>query len=271
MPNTQFRGYPRVAPSASPDGRGQINALADAVDADVQALSDGYRLAAIVHFTSSGTFTKGSYAGIKAVEVEVIGGGGGSGFAATTNSSQISFGRGGAGGAYAHGFILAAALASSETVTVGAGGTAGSSGTPDGGNGGDSSFGTLVTAGGGQGGNDATASNVSTGNSFLRNAGGSPGGSAFDIGVPGEGGGSVDYKNGAFTELTGLMGGKSGGPYGTTVYNTTGINTAGIGSQDAVAGKGIGGGALGPANGVSNSSRNGAAGSAGRVIVRVYV
>jgi hypothetical protein len=268
---TQFRGYPRIDPLTQPDGKGQINALADAVDADVALLGSGYRLAAILQFTSSGTFSKGSYAGIKAVEVEVIGAGGGSGFAAATNGSQIAFGRGGAGGAYGHGFILASALASAETVTVGAGGAGGTSGTPDGTAGGSSSFGAFVTAGGGDGGNDATASTAGTGTSFLRGSGGTAGGTAIDISVPGEGDGSVDYAAGKFLELTGLMGGAAGGPYGVAAHNISGVNLVGIVTQTPLAGRGIGGGARGPANGVSLSSQNGAAGANGRVIVRVYV
>lgn len=270
MGQTQFRSYPRVDPGAQPDGRVALNALADAVDADVAGLVSGYRLAAVVHFTSSGTFTKGSYAGIKAVEVECVGAGGGSGFAAATSGAQISWGAGGAGGAFTRSLFLAAALASSETVTVGAGGAGGTSGTPDGGNGGLSSFGSLVTAGGGFGGNDQLQSTANSGSSFVRNSGGAPSGT-YDIGVPGEGDGSLDFVTGHFNELTALEGGASGGPYGQTLHNVIGVNPAGVSTQDSVAGVGLGGGARGCANGTSASSRNGAAGATGRVIVRVYV
>lgn len=272
MGTTQFRAYPRVDPGTSPDGRGQINALADAVDADVQAISAGYKLAAILHYTSNGTFQKGNYAGIKAVEVEVIGAGGGSAFAAATSGAQISFGEGGAGGGYGHGFILAGALSSSETVTVGVGGTGGTSGTPDGGNGGDSSFGAHVTAGGGQGGDDSGVQSTAASGAFTANNGGAAGaGTAVDISVPGEGNGTIRFENGSMSDVAGLRGHRSGGPYGAAVNNTTYSSLTGNASQAAAAGVGIGGGARGPRNLTSSSSQNGAAGANGRVIVRVYI
>jgi hypothetical protein len=274
MGSTQFRGYPRVDPLAVPNGRGQVNALADAVDADVQLLSTGYRLAAVVQFTSSGSFTKGSYAGLRAIEVEVIGGGGGSAFAAATNGSQTSFGTGGGGGGYGHGFILAGSLASTETVTVGAGGAGGTSGVPDGTDGGNSSFGAHVTAGGGGHGSDSgTISTAAGGGSFLAGAPGATGaGTAIDIGVPGEGESSVDILVGGFLSyVEGLRGHRSGGPYGAAVHPIIGGNTSSAGNQGSSPGVGVGGGARGPRNLTSSSSSNGAAGSAGRVIVRVYV
>jgi hypothetical protein len=229
------------------------------------------RLAAVLHYTSTSVFTKGSYAGIKAVEFEVIGGGGGSGYAAATSGSQIAFGRGGAGGAYAHGFVLAGSLATSETVTVGAGGTGGTSGTPDATNGGSSSFGAHGIAGGGEGGNDTLTTTAATGTSFLRNFGGAASGSATDIGIPGEGLGSVDFSAGVYSCITGLEGARSGGPYGATAYNTIGAAPGGVGNQASLAGLGIGSGARGPSNATSQSGKNGAAGATGRVIVRVYV
>lgn len=272
MGTTPFRSYPRVDVGDQPDGREQINALADAVDADVQALSAGYKLAAIVQFTSSGTFTKGSYAGIKAVEVEVMGAGGGSGFAATTTAGQISFGEGAGGGGYGHGWILAGSLATSETVTVGTGGTGGTSGTPDGSSGGASSFGAHVTAGGGDGGNDSGAVSTVSSGAFTAGAGGTAGGgTAVDISIPGEGEGVVRYENGFMSDVAGLRGHRAGGPYGAAVNNSTYSSLTGGASQSATAGAGIGGGARGPRNLTGSASQNGAAGANGRVIVRVYV
>jgi hypothetical protein len=270
MGTTQFRAYPTVDDGAQPDGKAAVNALAAAVDADVQLLSGGYRLAAIVHYTGGGTFSKGAYAGIKAVEVEVIGGGGGSAAARATSGAQISFGLGGAGGGYAHGFILAAALASSETVSVGAAGTAGSSGTPDAGDGGNSSFGAFVTASGGEGGEAILVSDTADGLA-LRGSGGAPGGSAYDVGVEGDSYGIVNYTDARLANVAGLNGGSSGGPYGGNRYTTAGASPSALSSANAEAGNGIGGGASGPVNLASSSVRNGAAGTAGRVIVRVYV
>jgi len=267
---TQYRGYPRVADNATADGKAAVNALADAVDADVAGLVSGMRLAAVLHLTSSGSFTKGTYAGIKAVEVEVIGGGGGSGYAAATSGAQISWGDGGAGGAYAHGFILAGALSTSETVTVGAGGTGGTSGTPDGGTGGNSSFGAHLTAGGGQGGFANLQSTGASGTSPGGSAG-TAGGTALDLGVTGEGDDVVTFLTGWFEHTGGLEGKPSGGPYGATRRNEIGPVTSGFSSQGSGAGLGVGSGARGPVRGVSSSANNGAAGAAGRVIVRVYV
>jgi hypothetical protein len=270
--STQFRGYPRVDDGSIPDGQAQINALADALDVDVQALAGGYKLAAIVQLTSSGNFTKGSYAGIKAIEVEVVGAGGGSGFAAATSGAQISFGEGGGGGGYGHGFILAGALATSETVTVGVGGVGGTSGTPDATDGGGSSFGGHVTAGGGGGGNDSGAQSTAGSGFFTAGAAGAAGaGTACDISVPGEGDGGIRFESGFIVDVAGLRGNRSGGPYGAAVQNSTFASGTGGVSQTAAAGVGIGGGARGPRNLTSGSSQNGAAGANGRVIVRVYI
>jgi hypothetical protein len=267
---TPHRGYPRVGDNTLADGKARINALADAVDADVAGLVSGMRLAAVLVYTSTGSFAKGNYPGIKAVEVEVVGGGGGSGYAAATNGSQISWGMGGAGAAWAYGNILAGALSSSETVTVGAAGTGGTSGTPDGGNGGTSSFGAHLTATGGQGGNDVLQSTAAGGTSN-GNSGGTPGGTALQLGVAGEGDDAVTFVTGYFESVTGLAGKRSGGPYGATNHPTLGPVTSGFGSQGASAGLGYGSGARGPVRGTSSSANNGAAGAPGRVIVRVYV
>lgn len=268
MANTTYRGYPRVGDNVLADGKAAVNALADAVDADVAGLVSAMRLAAILQLTSSTTFTKGTYAGIKAVEVEVIGGGGGSGYAAATNGSQISFGGGGGGGAYAHGFILAGSLATSETVTVGAGGAGGTSGTPDGTDGGQSSFGAHLVAGGGTAGGDVLVSTASSGFA-IAGFGGVPSGTALDLGVSGDEFGAVSYVNGSYTEVLGLIGHKSGGPYGVTAWPPFGVGA--VPGNGSLAGAGIGSGARGPTCGTSQSARNGAAGSGGRVIVRVYV
>ena len=102
-------------------------------------------------FTSSGTWTKQS--GLKAVLVEVVGGGGGGG-ARYVSGKTTNVGGNGGGGGYSRKVITAASLGSTETVTVGAGGTAQTSGTAttNGGAGGTSSFGSHVTATGGAGG-----------------------------------------------------------------------------------------------------------------------
>lgn len=107
-------------------------------------------------FTSSGTWTKPSSAQFVMVELWGAGGGGGSGYSGGSGNSRQG-GKGGAGGTYVQKIFLASALSSTETVTIGAGGTGGISISGDygqpGTNGGDSTFGSLLTAwGGGLGG-----------------------------------------------------------------------------------------------------------------------
>jgi hypothetical protein len=102
----------------------------------------------IDRFTADGTWSKPS--GLRWVKVKVQAGGGGGGGSQDTASSEGSCGGGGGGGGYAESLILASDLASTVTVTIGAAGTNGSGAV--GGDGGNSSFGTHVTANGGKGG-----------------------------------------------------------------------------------------------------------------------
>jgi hypothetical protein len=113
----------------------------------------------VVRYTATGTssFTKATYPWATKIKVMVQAGGAGGGGADSTSSTQLSCGAGGAGGAYAESWLSISALGTSETVTVGAGGTgiAGNSGN----SGGSSSFGTLVSAGGSTGGGRIAAGN----------------------------------------------------------------------------------------------------------------
>jgi len=111
-------------------------------------------------FTSSGTWTKPATANYVKVEVWAAGGGGEGG---RTDPGPLSpGGEGGGGGGYFSRSFKASDLGSTEPIVVGAGGAGGvrvgntgkNAGTP----GGDSSFGTWITAGGGGGG----ASNTPT-------------------------------------------------------------------------------------------------------------
>lgn len=121
-------------------------------------------------FTCSGTYTKPS--GANFVLVEAWGGGGG-GSSGPRSSCLRPGGGGGGGGSYTQRLFKAACVGATVTVTIGAGGSGGASRTTDNQNGlqgsvgGDTTFGSLLTAYGGGG-----APAVSLG---LSNAGGGAG------------------------------------------------------------------------------------------------
>ena len=268
---TTNRGYRIPDPAGvaqSPDGRGQMRALGQDIDADVALLATGYRLLTIVYFTSSGTFTKGNYSGIRAVEIECVGGGGGSGAAAVTIAAQESWGSGGGGGAYGRKFVLASSLGATETVTVGAGGAAGNPGVSGGagGNGTDTTFGTWCKGQGALGGPATGAIGNSTSGFIAGGAGGSAAGSIGDVVVDGDDAIGQNYFSGnVIRTLNG--GARSGGPYGAYCQP----NNIGSTQSPARTGRAFGSGAAGAFNTPSQSAQNGAAGSGGLVVVRVYV
>jgi hypothetical protein len=154
----------------------------------VSASSTGGKAANVQTFNSSGTWTKPSGYGASArVQIQIWGGGGSGG----SGSSQIG---GGGGGAYNERWIALSSLGSTETATVGAGGTAvSSSGASNAG--GNSSFGSWVSAYGGGGG---------FGNSSGNTALGGGGGGQFSAGVNG----TNTYSTSGFID-----GGGPGRPY----------------------------------------------------------
>ncbi|MCL5589082.1 glycine-rich domain-containing protein [Enterobacter roggenkampii] len=125
-------------------------------------LGDGTgRLINVKTFTSSGTYTP--TAGMKYCIVEGIGGGGAGGGAPITASGNVGLGAGGHAGAYGKATFTIADIGASKPVTVGAGGV---TTTNAGGDGGNSSLGSLVVFTGGKGGPSAgnTAPPLSAGN-----------------------------------------------------------------------------------------------------------
>jgi hypothetical protein len=118
--------------------------------------------------SGSGTWTKPSFA--KKISVYLLpgGGGGGSGARQATTSNRCG-GAGGAACGYISAFFNATFISSSVSVTIGAGGTTGSSVTADntngnnGGAGGVTSFGSYITTGQNGGGNGGATSSTSTG------------------------------------------------------------------------------------------------------------
>lgn len=194
--------------------------------------SSGGTLLNIQYFTGSGTYTATS--GTSFVIVEVVGGGGGSGGSSSTVGST---GIGGGGGGYARKTISSGF--NGQSVTIGAGGSAGIP-SAAGGAGGTSSFGSLVSATGGSGGLNASASAPTV------YGGGGGAGSGGDI------------------NLNGGQGiGRTGGDSFYSSQTFTVANTGGL------AGNLYGSGAGGAYSGTA-ALKNGAVGGSGIVIVYEY-
>ncbi|HFN0602078.1 TPA: phage tail protein [Klebsiella pneumoniae] len=212
------------------------------------------RLIGVRVITSSGTYTP--TAGTNAIAVMAVGGGGaGGGTAATTASTSAAAGGGGAGAQVSS--LLTTGF-SGVTVTIGAGGTAVVGGA--GNNGGNTLFGSLITANGGLGGKLCAAQTPPLYSS------------------PGKGGtgtgGTIYNKNGdtgaagmIFNAVTAVSGKGASSVYGC------GGSPQGISSQAFVYGDaatGYGSGGSGGVSGGGGASSSGGAGSPGVIIVMEY-
>jgi len=181
---------------------------------------------------SPATWTKP--AGLKYITVEVQAGGAGSD--GTDSDSEQDYTNGGGAGGYSRKLILAASLGATETVTIGAGGTAGVGGstTTPAGAGGTSSFGSHCSA---TGGNAQVGGIGSDGDINCKGGGGSSG---AEVGSSGEGsilfagaGGSSVLGGGGNPGTStgvagGVYGGGAGGAIGTLDGNNGGAGGAGI-------------------------------------------
>lgn len=213
---------------------------AERVKQAIEALGGG-GLASLQVFTGDDTWTKP--AGITKVRVLLVGGGGGGG--GSVISTGALSGSGGAAG-YAEKFIDVTGT-SEETITVGAGGTAGIGGN-DGANGGSSSFGAFCSATAGLGGINSTS--------------GGEGGAIGGAGGTATGGDiNIDGQNGSFQS----------DPNSPAYGGSTPLGNGGKGftSSDETQkdGKGHGSGGGG---GHVNGTRTGGAGAGGVVMVWEY-
>lgn len=244
----------------------------------------------IVNYTgspASGTYTPTP--GTKLIYVEMVGGGGGSASAAATSSGQISFGAPGCPGGCVYA-LLDISYDISGTYSLGSGGTAGqSTGTVDGGNGGNTVFtinDIVLTAGGGSAGYRTAASSSdameytgwSNGTSGLSSVVGTNvkwynivnstrQGYAASV-IPGAAGEAVTYFdcNVASFNPSALF-----SKYHPTNRGLTRVSKFAY-SEDGRSppSPGFGSGPSGPVNRGSSAARNGIAGSVGAIIIYEY-
>ncbi|CAM8584171.1 Tail fiber protein [Klebsiella michiganensis] len=212
------------------------------------------RLLGVQVVTSSALITKS--AGAKRWRIRALGAGAGSSAAPATAAGQVSISNGGGAGAYAEGIYDVSAL-SSATVTIGSGGVGGTTISPNGGDGGTTSVGTLISVPGGKAGLSAgpanppfqpvanTNSNSPTGWNIIGTSGS---GSEAAVAV------STSYAAGSRGANSQL------GVGGSVPAINTPANTGG----------GYGSGASGCSNGASQPVNPGSSGRDGVVIIEEY-
>lgn len=204
-------------------------------------------------FTSSGTYTPTP--GARCMLVDVWGAGGGGGGAVGLAASVAVAGGGGAGSYVRAMFNYTQAT----TVTIGAGGTAGSTAGGDGGTGGDTSFGALISTKGGVGGT-GDPSPGTTPKAVLGGVGGAVGtvdvsGITISADLASDGGTGIQINNAIGCAGSGAGAVRGGAP--------TAGRSAGSGGEN---GRGPGAGGAGAIS-TSVTSRAGGIGSSGKVVV----
>ena len=226
-------------------GAGIKDVFVDVTAAVFDALQTNFESTAVNRhkttvLTSSGTFTRD--ADCMFASVRIVGGGAAGGGTPVTSTSGAAAGGGGAG-QYAEGWFTAAQIGTSQTVTIGAGGTGVSA--AQGNNGGTTSFGALMTAFGGTGG----AQGLHSATNEVGGGAGGTGGTGGTFRVQGGSGTGGAVRSGAFLPL-----------------GNGGVSMLGGGTNEAI-GQLYGAGGGGRYIGFPNAALAGFAGAAGVCIV----
>jgi hypothetical protein len=210
----------------------------------------------IQSFTASGTYTP--TAGMVYAQIELCGGGGGGGNS-TTAATQTSVGSGGSAGGYARKIFDAATIGASQSVTIGAGGTAGNPG-------GTTSVGALISATGG-GAGETVSSSTSAIVGILAPGGSGTGGTVNITGGSG-GGAAIIIDTGVSALGQGGVGGDSyfGGSPVTSYVVTGGTVTSNGTSASTYGAGGSGAASINPA-----ADATGGSGGGGIVIITEFI
>jgi hypothetical protein len=202
-------------------------------------------------YTASGTWTKP--AGLRFLEVEVVGAGGGGGGAGATTAADYSAGAGGGGGGYAKIVYAAAALSASHAYTIGAAGLgqSGANGT----NGGTTTFNT-ISGGGGFGGQCLPTRTTMISN-FGGQGGSGSGGTVNGMGKSGTGGATITASARSMS-----------GDGGASIWGSGGVGTIFANNSAGNDGIGYGGGGGGAANAGAFAIKLGGNGIAGAIYLK---
>lgn len=209
---------------------------------------------AIQKFTTTGTYTPTS--GMKYCIIECVGGGAAGGSSAQSAAPSMNAAGGGGAGSYSRKVSTAASIGSSQTATIGAGGTPGAAGTNAGGNGGDTSIGSICIGKGGSGGAGAGSGGQSSGG-----AGGVAGtGDLTVVGNPGQPGGGGNV-------VTFIM---PSGAGGSSIYGAGGNSGISPG-YTGNAGNSYGSGGSGGFSFANSAAVQGGAGAPGIIIITEFI